>query len=166
VHVSKDRFGFAFGEDGGDAFLFLRATVEEFVLGEFFLEDVAVEEEDAAEGLVLSGCRHVFFEGEVGEVGVDFGDAHVFGMAFVVVEDVAARPFYVGVFCADGVVTRAKLGAHLVEEFLGAGCRGWGHFLFGGRLVAFWLEGVYNCGYARFNEFCGFSNKGRFFAFG
>lgn len=77
---------------------------------------MAVEEEDSAEGLILCGGGDVGFSGEVGDVGLDFGDAHVFGVAFVVIEDVAAAPFDVGLFGAVGVVLGADGIAELFEE--------------------------------------------------
>ena len=57
--------------------------------------------------------------GEVGDEGLNFGDAHVFGVAFVVEEDVAADPVYVGLFGALGVVFDANGVADLFEEFPG-----------------------------------------------
>jgi hypothetical protein len=53
----------------------------------------------------------------MGDVGLDFGDTHFFGMAFVVVEDVAAAPFDVGLFGAVGVMFGADGVAELFEEF-------------------------------------------------
>lgn len=57
--------------------------------------------------------------GEVGEVGVYFGGAHVFWVAFVVVEDVFACPIKVGAFGAQGVAAGAEFLLHSVEEFGG-----------------------------------------------
>lgn len=89
------------------------------------MEDVAVEEEDGAEGLVLSGGGDVFFDGEVGDECLDFFRAHVFGVAVdfaaaqcgVVEEDVAGYPFSVGLFGAVGVMLCAHGVGDLVEEF-------------------------------------------------
>lgn len=47
----------------------------------------------------------------------DFGNAHVFGMTFVVKEDEVFYPLQVRVFGARGVVFYAKGIAKLVEEF-------------------------------------------------
>ena len=55
-------------------------------------EDVAVEEEQGGEGLVLRGGRHVLVDGKWGEEGFDFGCGHVGRVALVVEEDVAPDP--------------------------------------------------------------------------
>lgn len=81
------------------------------------VEDVAVEEEEGGERLVLGGGGDVFFDGEVGEEGLDFWGAHVFGVAFAVEEDVAFDPVAVGLFGAVGVVFEAQGVGDLVEEF-------------------------------------------------
>ena len=51
--VADDGAGFCGGEDDGDAFSFFGAGEAEGLFVQFFVEDVAVEEEDGAEGLVL-----------------------------------------------------------------------------------------------------------------
>lgn len=114
--VGDDGEGFLVGEDGGEGFGFFGA---DDVGGELdvLVEDVAVEEEDGGERLVLGGGGDVLFDGEVGEEGLNFGDAHFFGVAFAVVEDVAFDPFGVGFFGAVGVVFEADGLAELLEEF-------------------------------------------------
>jgi len=96
-----------FGSDGGDG---------AGVYGEYF----AVEEEDGGEGLVLGGGGDVEVYGQVGDEGGDFGVAHFFGVAFVVEEDVAFDPVYVGPFGADGVVFVPDGVTDLVEQFFGS----------------------------------------------
>ncbi len=116
AHAVEDGAGFGGGEDGGQGFGFFGA--DDF--GRNFdgdVEDVAVEEEDGAEGLILGGGGDVFLGGEVSEVVLDFLDAHVFGVAFVVVEDEAFDPFAIGLFGAVGVVLDANGFGELVEEF-------------------------------------------------
>lgn len=81
------------------------------------MEDVAVEEEEGGEGLVLGGGGDILFDSEMGDEGLNFGDAHVFGVAFAVVEDVAFDPVFVGLFGAVGVVFGAYGIGDLVEEF-------------------------------------------------
>lgn len=61
---------------------------------------MAVEEEDGTKGLILSRSGDVFLGGKVGEECSDFGDAHFFGVFFVVVEDEGFDPFEVGFFGA------------------------------------------------------------------
>ena len=45
--------------------------------------------------------------GQVGQEGLDFRNAHVLGMSFAVIENVAFDPADVGFFRADGVVLAA-----------------------------------------------------------
>lgn len=118
AHVGDEGAGFGRGEDDGEGFGFFGA---DDVGGRvnFDLEDMTVEEEDGAECLVLGGGGDVFFDGEVGDEGLDFGGAHVFGVAFVVEEDVAFDPVFVGLFGAVGVVFGADGGGDEVHEFWG-----------------------------------------------
>jgi len=104
------------GEDHGQGFGFFGAD-EVGGKFDFDLENVAVEEENGAEGLVLGGGGDVFFDGEVGDEFLDSFGAHVFGVFFVVEEDVACDPIFVGLLGADGV-------GDLIHEFAGRGF-GW-----------------------------------------
>ena len=63
-------------------------------------ENLAVEEEQGAEGLVLGGGGDVLVDGQVGEEGFDLEAAHGSGVALVVEEDEAADPAQVGAFGA------------------------------------------------------------------
>ncbi len=110
-----DGFGFVFGEDGGYAFAAFGADEAEVGLVEFDVEDVAVEEEDGADDLILGGGGGFAVYDEVGDELVDLGCAHFFGVAFVVVEDVFAHPLDVGFFGAWGVLFEADVVAVLVE---------------------------------------------------
>ena len=92
------------------------------------MEDVAVEEEDVAESLVLVGC-------EVGEEGGDFFGTHVFGVAFVMEEDVAFDPIFVVLFGAVGVVFEANGIETWSRSLRGGFCSIWDRL--------FW-KGVYN----------------------
>ncbi len=99
AHFGDDGEGFGVGEDDGEGFGFLGANDVggKVNLG---LKNMAVEEEDGAEGLILGGGGDVLFGGEVGDECLDFGRAHVFWVAFVVEEDVAFDPILVGLFGA------------------------------------------------------------------
>lgn len=99
VHFGDDGEGFPLGEDDGEGPGFLGANDVggKVNLG---LKNVAVEEEDGAEGLILGGGGDVLFGGEVGDECLDLGRAHVFWVAFVVEEDVAFDPVLVGLFGA------------------------------------------------------------------
>ena len=116
VNFVDDSQGFAGCENGGQGFGFFGADYVgwKFDLG---IENVAVEEENGAEGLILGRCGNVLFGGEVGEKGSNFGDAHIFGVTFVVEEDVAFDPIFVGLFRTVGVVFESNGIGNLFEEF-------------------------------------------------
>jgi len=61
--------------------------------------------------------------GQVGEKGLDFGVAHLGGMAFVVEQDVAPDPVHVGFLGADGIPAQAEGLAEAVGELLFRHCR-------------------------------------------
>ena len=93
------------------------------------------------------------FDGEAAEFHDVCVDTHFFGVAFVVVEDVAATPFDVGLFGAVGVMLGADGVAELFEEFflfgrvlLGGGWL-W-HFV---SLLKVW-SGCYTGGVSRFYQ--------------
>lgn len=86
------------------------------------MQDVAVEEGDGAQCLVLGGGGDIALGREVDDELLDFGDSHFTRMPFVVEQDVTADPVEVGFFGAQGVVFSADGVADLVEEF----------FVFGG----------------------------------
>lgn len=125
VEVGYDSPDFLFGEDGRDAFTFLGAEGKEGGFVEGNLEDVAVEEEDGAEGLVLGGFGYFSFNDEVGDELVDFADGHLAGVdgdltaveVGVVIANVLADPVEVGFFGARGVLFEADVFAVLVEKF-------------------------------------------------
>jgi len=70
-------------------------------------EDIAIEEEEGIEGLVLGGGGDVPVHGQVGEKGLDFGRAHVIGVALVMEQDVTPDPVQVSGFGANGVMFEA-----------------------------------------------------------
>lgn len=112
----NDGEGFGFGDDCGET---VRLFGAKYVGGKFdlFEQDVAVEEEDGAEGLILGGCGDVPLGGEVCDEGLNFRDSHFGGMALIMMEDVALAPIEVGLFGTVGVVLGTDGVAKLVEEF-------------------------------------------------
>jgi hypothetical protein len=76
-------------------------------LVEGLFQDVAEEEEEGVEGLVLGGGRDLAFDGEVGEESADVGSAEVARKAAMVEQDVAANLAQVAGFGAEGVVFAA-----------------------------------------------------------
>jgi hypothetical protein len=102
VQVVQEAADLVPGEDGGEALGPFGRGEEDGV--NLFVEDFAVEEKNGAEGLVLGGGGDVPFHGQVGQEGLDFGGAHLGGVAFVVEEDEAAHPVHVGLFGAVGIM--------------------------------------------------------------
>ena len=128
-HFGDDGHGFLVGEDDGEGLGFFGA---DGIRGDIHLDvkNVAVEEEDSAEGLVLGGGGDMTLDGEMCDEGLDLIGAHVFGVAFIMKEDVAFDPVLVGLFGAVGVVFGADGVAHLIEQFAGRGFDGRGlHFI-------------------------------------
>lgn len=109
------------GKDNGQGFGFFSVNCIGWDI-DFLLEDMAIEEHDGAEGLVLRGGREGAFSGKVGNEGLYFLGAHVFGVAFFVEEDVAANPVYVCLFGAKGVMFDTDGVADLIQQFT------WGFF--------------------------------------
>ncbi len=84
---------------------------------ELSLEDVAVEKEERAEGLILSGGGDGTIDGEMAQEGSDFAFTHHVRMAFAMEEDEAANPIEVSLLGAQAVVLHAQMPADTVEEF-------------------------------------------------
>jgi len=103
------------GEDGGEALGTFGRGEEDGV--NLFVEDFAVEEENGTEGLVLGGGGDVPFHGQVGQEGLDFGGAHLGGVAFAAEEDEAAHPVHVGLFGAVGIMLEPEDFPELVQQF-------------------------------------------------
>jgi hypothetical protein len=82
----------ALGPDGVDA------------AAEVLAEDLLIQKEEGAEGLVLGGGGDVVHDGEVAQEGFDFGNAHVLGMTLVMKQNVTSYPLNIGFFCTIGVV--------------------------------------------------------------
>lgn len=115
MHVGEDGVGLLGGEDGGQAAL-AAGGLDAVEVSKFDTEDLAVEEEEGAEGLVLGGGGDVALNGEVCEEAPDVIGAEVARVAQVVEVDVAADPADVGLFGAVTVVAGAQGGAEGVEE--------------------------------------------------
>jgi hypothetical protein len=80
------------------------------------VEDVAVEEEERAQRLVLGAGAHSPPDGEIREKRDDLLWAHVLGMALSVVEDESPHPGDVGLLGPQAVVTLARGDPNAVEE--------------------------------------------------
>ncbi len=117
----QDALDFCTGEDDGEALgLFGHDRADRLLDGLF--QDMVVEKEDGAEGLVLGGGGDVFVDREMSEESLDILDAQVFGMdvlapAFFMKEDEAFDPGDVALLGAVGVVHAAEGEAELVEKF-------------------------------------------------
>ena len=109
-------FGFGGAEITDDGFV------------QFDLQDIAIEKQDGAEGLVLGRSRDFLFDRQVGGELVDFGSAHFARMAFVVEEDVAAHPGDVGLFGTQGIVPQGDATRCLVRRV----SLSWSRSFFGG----------------------------------
>jgi len=102
-HSIENPAHFFLGQDGGQP---LRPFGANGIDAPFqiLFKDLAVQEQDGVEGLILRGGGDLLIHGQVGQEGLDFRRAHVLGMSFAVVENVAFDPADVGFFGADRVV--------------------------------------------------------------
>jgi hypothetical protein len=80
------------------------------------IQHLLIQKKDGAEGLVLSGCSHTVFNGKMGKKHIDFRRSHIFGVAFVVKQDIASDPLNVGFFRSYAVVAQSDGRPHLIEK--------------------------------------------------
>ncbi len=90
---------------------------------EFAAEDVAIQEQDAGQGLVLGRRRDLAAHGEIGQERDDFGGSHLVGVALVVEQDEATNPLYVGLFGPRAHVAQPDRLTHPIEEARRGGLR-------------------------------------------
>jgi len=119
-HLRQHALHLIAGEHSGQALRFFGHDRADRLFDGCF-EDVVVEEENGAEGLVLGGGGYIAVDGQVGEEGFDVGRSHVAGMdvlagVFFVEEDEAFDPADVGLFGAIGIVLAAEGVTQLVQE--------------------------------------------------
>ena len=98
--------------------------------GEVLAEDLSIQEEEAAEGLVLRGRRDLSLRGEVREELRNFGMSHHGGMAFTLEEDEPADPADIGLLGAAAEVSCPDRQSDLFEQLRRSG-RGWRRFVNG-----------------------------------
>jgi hypothetical protein len=90
-----------------------RDSLETFGLA---VEDMAVEEEDGAERLILSRGADFPLDGKVTQEGDDVGRVEFARVAAIVEDDEASDPIDVGTLGADTVVAHAEGGSNLFQE--------------------------------------------------
>jgi hypothetical protein len=114
-HAVEHLVHLALGEHDGQAFRPFSAHGLQVEL-ERLCEDVAVQEEQGAEGLVLGGGGAVLVTGEVGKEGFDFYLTHMARVPFAVEEDEASHPVQVLAFGAQRVMFAAQGVARPIEQ--------------------------------------------------
>jgi hypothetical protein len=80
------------------------ANRAEQVLIKLKFENVTIEKEYGAKGLVLRGGGDIFLRDQVGDEGINFGRTHFAWVSLVVEEDIQPNPFEIGFFSAGGVL--------------------------------------------------------------
>ena len=115
--IGEKAFDFFLGEDGGNGFGALRAELGKGKFVEFDLKNIAIQEEDGAECLILSGCGDFPTRGKMGEELSNFGESHVFRVTFTMIENVVSDPENIGIFGARGIAFDAQSIAILIEKF-------------------------------------------------
>ena len=107
------------GQDGREAFGALGAGRQDGF--HFLMKNFAVEKQNGAEGLILSGSRDLALGGQVNQKSLNFGSAHLSRMALAVEENVALDPIQVGFFGTIGIMFQTQRITHLVEKFFSHG---------------------------------------------
>jgi hypothetical protein len=115
VEVGEDLADLRGREDDGETFR-ADGVGEGADIAEIAEEDVAVEEDDRIEGLVLGGGGDLESFGEVGEEVMDVGGGEVRGVLGFVEEDKAFDPVGIGLDGTGAEVAEGGGGAELVEE--------------------------------------------------
>ena len=116
MHCIEDPLDLLTGEHGGQAF---GAFCAEVIKGNLYglMKDLAVEEKDSLEGLILGRGSDIEVYREMGQKCLHFLRAHVFGMALVVEEDEALDPGDVSFLCADGILLPSNGVWDLFKKF-------------------------------------------------
>src|SRR2546423_807837 len=98
---------------------------------EFTFQNLLVEKKQRGEGLVLSGGRNLFFDGQKAKEGCNLLLAHFVGVPFVMEENEAADPIDVGLLGPQAVMLHAQVPVDALEQSRsGGGRRWWSHHLF------------------------------------
>lgn len=79
------------------------------------MQNSPIEEEQGAEGLVLGGGGDMLVDGQVGQESLNFRAAHLFGVAFVMEEDVTFDPVEISGFGMERVMFEPEGFADLIE---------------------------------------------------
>jgi hypothetical protein len=83
-----------------------------------FMQHLSVNEKQCTVGLILGAGGSIFIHSQVGKKSLDFGSAHLGGVAFVMEEDEAVHPVHVRGLGAIGIRFEPQDFAQLVEKFL------------------------------------------------
>ena len=100
--------------------------------GHLLLEDLAIQEQQRAQCLILGRCGDVALDGEPAQIPGELGATHLGGMPLLVEEDVAPNPRDVGLLGSPAIVAGAHGIPDPVEQAPRAG-RGWRWFPYNGR---------------------------------
>ena len=119
VHLRDHPLGLVTGQDGGHPLGPARPDGKEGCLVQLHLENIPVEKENGADGLVLGGGGNCPAVHEIGDKVIDLRHAHLAGMALVMIHNVLAHPGNIGFLGAQGIMAVAQGFAVAVEQFFG-----------------------------------------------
>ncbi len=102
------------GEDHRQAFA--AACPHSVQAAEVHFQNLAVQEEQSVQGLILRAGRDTPGDREMGQELLDLGRTQVARVAFVVMEDKTANPLDVALLGARGVMAHAQDLANLIEQ--------------------------------------------------
>jgi len=101
----------------------LARSHETFELPDVAAEDVAAQEHERVQRLVLRGRSHLAVDREVIEEGRDLAGAHLVGVTLAVEQDEPASPVDVRLFRARAVVAKPDCPAYAIEQPRARGSR-------------------------------------------
>jgi hypothetical protein len=105
-YLAQHRLHFGFGQDGRQAFGLL-GVHDAGQLAQFVLQHFPIQKAQGAEGLALGRGRHALLDRQMSQEQGDLRHAHIFGVAFLVMENVTSHPVHVGGLGAQGIVFEA-----------------------------------------------------------
>jgi hypothetical protein len=87
-----------------------------FDIGQFHLENIAIEKEKRMESDILRRGGNILLYSQMRKVGANFSDSQIFGMALAMKNDIALNGREIGLFGAIGEMFESQNPAHLFQK--------------------------------------------------
>lgn len=116
VHFGDHSFSFVFGQNSGNVSGSGRANGDEGGFVQLDIENVAVQVENSADGLVLGGGRDRFLINKMGDEVVDLCGAHLARMPFIMIQNILPHPGDVGFLGTERIMAVVKALSIPIEQ--------------------------------------------------